>query len=412
MRNTLAELDGAELEGGRDLDHAYRCCDVNGRGASFSRASLVARTMDVVSGIVTDAGNTDLSRLVPRSCVVTGTERVSRATMRVLFRCRSKTLEFAARHVLGSDDFERAETSAVAQDDCDLIVTDHPLLDVGAWRRGSAIRVAHWLRQRAAIGPSWPDTLQGFSSGLRKELRRWLGKRAYRARIVAGMPAKVEFYERFLLPYVRRRFGVAAVLPNSRTFRKEAQAAVLLELRADDALLGASLIRSDGESLFIGRTAFSSSQRAPSEVLDFFCFVLAQRLGCCWLDLGLTRPHLDDGVFRYKAKWRPQLAPTGGIKSRIRIRPLRPSAATLGFLSRNGFIERQAGKHFVRLLHMGGELGEDRLSQLTALAERASLDEMIVGLVGESSCAATPDRVTTFALGSFCDPVKSLLRLR
>lgn len=412
MRNTLTVLEGAELEGGLDLDHAYRCCEVGGEAVFPESASRFARAADAVAGLVTDAGNADLSRLALQSCIVTGTDPVSGTRMRVLFKGRATTLEFAARRILGSDDFERAEANGGALRDCDVLVTDYPLFDAGIWTRKPAIRVVHWLRQRAEIRPTWPQTLQRLPASLRKELRRGLGKRDYRARIVSGLPAKLEFYERVLLPYLGQRFGAGAVVPNARTYLKEAQASVLLELRAAGAFLGASLLKREGDTLFIGRTAFAPQQAAPSEVLDYFCVVLAQRLGCRWLDLGLTRPHVEDGVFLYKSKWRPRLVPPGALKGTIRIRPLRPSAATLGFLSRNGFIEQHAGEHFVRRLHMGGAPGGEALETLSALAVRLGLDGMIVAFPGVATRATAPSRVSTRALGAPIDPIGSFLKGR
>ena len=411
MRNTLAVLHGAELHGGRDLDHAYRCSKLDG-DAPAARAPYLAGVFGAVGGLVTDAGNADLSKLRVQSRIVRGTETVSGAAMNVLFRGRSKTLEFAARHILGSEDFVRCKASARPAGGCDVLVTDHPLLDGGAWALRPAIRVCHWLRQRSELRGTWPETLECLPASLKKELRRWLGKRDYRARIVSDLPAKLEFYERYLLPQVKQRFGAAAVVPNRRTYRGEADVSVLFELRAADEFLGASLLKRDGDTLFIGRTAFSPAQVVPSEILDFFCLVLAQRLGCRWLDLGLTRPQLDDGVLLYKAKWRPRLVPPGALKSAIRIRPLRASAATLGFLSRNGFIERRAGRYVVRRLRMAGEPGVEALGEISALAERAGVDEMLVAFPGATErAAAAPKRTRLCALGSRNDALEAFLRL-
>ncbi|HSG64256.1 MAG TPA: hypothetical protein VLD39_04620, partial [Gammaproteobacteria bacterium] len=195
MRNTLAVLHGTELYGGQDLDHAYRGCEIAADAALPARHSTWACAADAVGALLTDAGNADLSSIVPKSLVVGGTESVSRTAMRVLFRGRAKTLEFAARHLLGSDDFELSKADAGAVRDCDVLVTDHAAFDGGVWMRQPAIRVAPWLRQRAEIGPTWPETLQRLPRSLCKELRRWLGKRDYRARILSGMPAKLDFYE-------------------------------------------------------------------------------------------------------------------------------------------------------------------------------------------------------------------------
>jgi hypothetical protein len=246
---------------------------------------------------------------------------------------------------------------------------------------------------------------------LRKELRRYLRKRDYRACIVSSMSAMSDFYERQLLPFTKKRFGPGAIVPNRRTYRAEAEASILFELRAQGELLGASLLKRDGETLFVGRTAFAPSSEAPCEVLDFLCLVLAQRLGCRYLDLGLTRPSLDDGVLSYKAKWRPQLVPAGALKSAIRIRPLKSTAATLGFLSRNGFIEHRSGRYVVRRLSMTGEPAGAALAEFSALAERTGVDEAVVAFPGaESNAAAPAARTRLCPLGVADDPVAAFLK--
>jgi hypothetical protein len=196
------------------------------------------------------------------------------------------------------------------------------------------------------------------------------------------MAARLQFYDQHLVPYVKRRFGDNAVLRGQRAFRREVDGSVLLELRDGESFLGASLLSLTDDVLSIGGTAFSSDHAVPSDVLDYFCLVLAQCMGCRWLDLGLTRPHFEDGVFAYKAKWRPSLLPVGPLKSPIRILPLRSSPAVTGFLSRNGFLERRGNGFIVRRLNPSGEPNETRLSELSVLAHRSGLDELIVACSG------------------------------
>jgi hypothetical protein len=410
VRNTLAVLHGTEIHGGIDLDHAYSSCRLTS-GTIPVRMSPWTHVAGAIGEFLTDAGNAEMSRLFVQRRVVTGTERASGAAMSVLFKGRVKTLGFAARHIFGADDFVRSEASLIRPRDCDVLVTDYPLIGGGGRAHQSAICVPHWLRQSIRVHETWSETVEHLPASLRKELRRYLRKRDYRARIVSSMVAKREFYERQLNPYIKERFGTGAVIPNRRTYEAEAEASVLFELRAQGEFLGASLLKRDGDTLFVGRTAFSPSGATPCEVLDFFCLVLAQRLGCRYMDLGLTRPNLEDGVLLYKSKWRPQLVPAGALKSMIRIYPLRATAATMGFLSRNGFIERRSGRFVVRRLSMAGEPVSAALGGISELAERTGLDEMVVAFPGaKRESAAVPAHTRLCVLGSQDDPVAAFLR--
>src|SRR5690606_18110214 len=132
-----------------------------------------------------------------------------------------------------------------------------------------------------------------------------------------------------------------AMLRSRRAFAREARGAALLELSSEGALLGGALLqRGPGSALVIVNSALSlrHERAGQSDLLDYFTFLTAQLLGCSVVDFGVSRPHLEDGVLRYKAKWRARVSPAGGFDKVLRIAPLRASPATLGFLGRNGFI--------------------------------------------------------------------------
>ena len=167
------------------------------------------------------------------------------------------------------------------------------------------------------------------------------------------------------------------------------------------------------DTLLISRSALSPqpSLRYRSDLLDYFCFLLAQLTGMRRLDFGVSRAHLEDGVFLYKAKWRSRLGPSGPLKNSIHIRPVSRSAATLGFLQRNGFIERRAGGYAVRCLRERAPSGDEAL-RLSELATRVGLDALIVGYrdadppLGPTAAAA---RLVLRRLEAGADPVRGLL---
>jgi hypothetical protein len=118
--------------------------------------------------------------------------------------------------------------------------------------------------------------------------------------------------------------------------------------------------------------------RYRSDLLDYFAFVVAQLLGCTALDFGVSRPHLDDGVFAYKAKWRARLLAPGSLKGAIRISASRPSAATLGFLRRNGFLERRGAGFVVRRLEPPEPPTAALRAELDELAARSGLTTIVL----------------------------------
>lgn len=380
-----------ELYSGPDLEQAAsRSVEA---AAALRRALSSAGHVSVRAPALRDLMNARWADWLPASTVVTGTERVSGETMRVWFRGRLRAVDFVATHIFGTDGFERGP--ADAHTGADVLVLDHPLLERVLPDARTGMAVPAWLRQTRGLGASWPETLRSFPASLRKELSRLLRRDAYTARIETAEPAKRAYYESLYVPYLTRRFGPSAVVRGPRAFAREAQGAALLELRADGALLGGALLRREaGGGLAIVNSALSLDNDRPgqSDLLDYFAFVTAQLLECRFVDFGVSRPHLDDGVLRYKAKWRSQIAPVGGPSKWLRIVPLRASPATLGFLSRNGFIERHGDRFVVRRLCADGHRDSAEHEQLVSLAARVGVDA--VTLAPESALVKSYDAPT------------------
>jgi hypothetical protein len=327
-----------------------------------------------------DALNAPSLREAAAYVVVTGKESLSGTTMRILFHGQKRSLPFCARHILGTEDFELAPYSASSERDYDVMIADHPLVERDFFDRRPALCVPHWLRQRCALGAEWSDTLSGIPASLRKRIARVLGNGSYVARIGSGAAAAGDFYHRMYVPFLTRRFGAEAIIASERSFLRQADRSGILELWLANQLVGAVLVRQHSDTLFIGKSAVSLEHTAPyrSDVLDYFCFLLAQLCGCRWLDFGVSRPHLEDGVFVNKSKWRPQLAPAGGLRTSLRIRPTRNSPATIGFLRRNGFIERRSGEFVVRRLEPERAPERQEVERTNALVARSGLDAMIM----------------------------------
>ncbi len=342
-----------------------------------------------------DALNAPSLREPAAYVTVTGTERSSGQTMRILFHGQKRSLPFCARHILGTEDFELAPYSVSSDRDHDVTIADYPLVERDFFDRRPALCVPHWLRQRCLLGAEWGDTLEGMPASLRKRIARVLGNGSYVAGIRSGAAAAHDFYHRMYVPFLTRRFGAEAIVASERSFLRQSERSGILELWLAKQLVGAVLVRQYGDTLFIGKNAVTLEHTVPyrSDLLDYFCFLIAQLCGCRWLDFGVSRPHLEDGVFINKAKWRPELASAGGLRTSLRIRPTRNSPAAIGFLRRNGFIERRGGEFVVRRLEPECAPERRDLERTNALVARSGLDAMIM------------------VPGNGTDPLQSLLQL-
>lgn len=401
---TTLALEQVALHAGPDIEQA---CALSSVVAAPARAGGGTGLGSGLQRLVQDARSTASWNPMPRTLLVEGTEARTGQPMRILFRGRLQSVEFCARHLLGTDEF-RADVHPSAPPD--VLVSDHPLVDRHALGARPAIALDPWVRQHLELGATWQETLAARSGSLRKELRRLLRRHAFAVTVSGDEPGRAEFYRRLYKPYVARRFGRAAVLSDEAAFLRDSADAALLALRDGDRMIAGSVLTRSGEVLAIGWTGIDPelpvSDRA--DLLDYYCVLLAQKLGCRVVDFGRSRPHLDDGVFRYKCKWGTRLVPGGGpLKPRIRIRPLSRSPAVLSWLARNGFVERRDGRFLVR------RLGDDATDDvLESAAARARLDGIVVAGTGpDAAHPATGGRVRRVVLPPGVDPVTAFLRL-
>jgi hypothetical protein len=125
------------------------------------------------------------------------------------------------------------------------------------------------------------------------------------------------FNEKMYLPYMTKRHGEEALIDDLNTIWKSSPAPVLIAIMEHGVIVGASLIRKSGESLYFKRMGLldgNNDYRRHGVIgaLYYFGIVEGQRMGCRYFDLGGTRPFLTDGLTKYKmglgAEFVPELS--------------------------------------------------------------------------------------------------------
>ena len=151
-------MTAVHLYAGPDIDSALERTQLSSWLRERSAPSSL-RLPAALESLLLDVMNKPTTRLRPTAAIVTGRERTSGATMRILFQGQLRSVDFCAEHILGSADFEVAPVSRPPYPACDIAVTDHPLLDRGLSGRKPALQVPQWLRQLRDLGPSWHQTV-------------------------------------------------------------------------------------------------------------------------------------------------------------------------------------------------------------------------------------------------------------
>lgn len=176
------------------------------------------------------------------------------------------------------------------------------------FRDDRAMQVPRWVKQRVAIAPCWDSVMQGMRRKTRKEAQRIIRKYCFQARITSGNEAATFFYDRIYSPFILKRYGATALLVSRRQFLRECSSGQILELISKGKVVGASMIQQTGSQLAIVWTgimldADGTEHPGASDVLDYFSLRYAHQRGCEFLNLGPSRPRLNDGLLNYKKKW-------------------------------------------------------------------------------------------------------------
>jgi len=256
--------------------------------------------------------------------------------------------------------------------DIDLSLMDVQFPVTVIFQKDGMLIVPRWVKQRVFIKPGWENVERGLRRKTRKEVRRLIRKHTYQARIVYGRNAAAMFYDRIYRPFVVKRYGAAALVVRRQQFLRECRYGQILELLHDDEVVAASLIRQTGNQLSIVWTGIKTDlddkgHAGASDVLDYFSLRYAHQSGCDYLDLGPSRPRLNDGLLRYKKKWGGVLY-TGKVPQGLFIVvPHNFTVAVQGMLAAAKFIMLERGRLVGKVL-----IPED--SDLDAIKKRFSKD--------------------------------------
>lgn len=118
------------------------------------------------------------------------------------------------------------------------------------------------------------------------------------------------FYEKIYLPYTRRWEEDAIILKKSELLRDFGKNGDLALLKSGTEIAGGQFSCQNGDTytlLVYGLSDESRVREGASAALYYYCVRRAQQKGAAFLDLGLARPFITDGILKYKRKWGGQI---------------------------------------------------------------------------------------------------------
>jgi hypothetical protein len=397
-----------DLYSGADIANALENSQATLAAPLQSRSDRFERVMNL-------AGELRSARFIPRHCVITGREQDSGEAMTVMFSGSLRATNRRARDIIGNADITSREVRTIAGVTPDILVTDHPW--ARPWMRWKkSLRIPKWVRQELPVAATWDATVAAIPKKLREDIARLLRKFEYRVCIDERIDALSDFYRELHLPYVQSRFEEDALVVDEATFLRETRATTRLNLIHNNEIVAASLIERDDDRLLISRSSMAagvSLLRGRSDILDYFCLLLAQLTGCTILDFGRSRPYILDGSLRYKAKWRTRIVPSGGSEPATCISPIKRSPATLAFLRRNYFIQQADKTSYIRILY-DQDSPADTIASLAEKTRNLGLTEVRLACREDfESCRSSSPLPSNFRierLSNARDPLHQLLK--
>jgi hypothetical protein len=220
-----------------------------------------------------------------------------------------------------------------------------------------------WIKQQVPVSSVWSDQISTMRRATRREVTRYLRKYQFTCRVTCDSTAHTQFYGQLYLPYLQRRFGSRAHIVDRDRFLKECRRGDVLQLVQGDTVLAAALLRRTASTMSSVWAALRTdiddgSVQGRSDVLDYFSLLYAHLQGCRTLDLGPSRPDLNDGVLRYKAKWGARINRGRFPHSMIHWTFRHDDEVATAFLREHVFVTLVAGRLVATVF-----VGDDRLTE-------------------------------------------------
>jgi len=212
-------------------------------------------------------------------------------------------------------------SNVTALPNIDVALTDLPRGLAPLFSIRCDLVIPAWIRQQVEFTQA-PERRWLISRSIEREAARQQRQHHYQIDVTDDRAAFRSFFQQLYRPYIASRFGSEAIAVSESVFLKRCEGHWLARVhQAKECVAGMLLLKSRQQMRFGWFGAISDPPpRGVSEVLDVFCLHHARDSGIHRVVLGHSRPNLNDGVLRYKAKFGAHIVPTLFPQTRLGIR--------------------------------------------------------------------------------------------
>lgn len=239
----------------------------------------------------------------------------------------------------------------LARKSADLLIADIDFpLNLFIKKQGALV-LPRWLKQKIDIADRWQDVLAKLRRKTRREAFRSIRKYNLKARVVRDVESNGYFYQHLYKPYIQSRYGHQAALVSEQRFLSECAHGQQIQILQDNKILAAVLVHISGNQLTLAWTGIDKNVEknqltGVADALDLYSLMYAYTQGCSVMDMGGSRPLINDGVLRYKRKWGSAISLGLIPKGNLFYFPCKLTPSVESFLENNPMVIKQRKKLF------------------------------------------------------------------
>lgn len=240
-----------------------------------------------------------------------------------------------------------------------------------------------YLRQSIDLAGDWDDIKGRFrSKSKRTDFNKFSREQEFKFRISHAEADFDSFYHRIYLPHIQK-FGKAAKVLSAAFMRKKYFVPGFLMMVEDEGVdVAAALITIEGDTMHCLSDGVVDGdpalvKRGVLSALYVASLRIAKERDVRFVDLGLSRPFLCDGVYRHKRAWGASVSISGDQEEAIYFFDPKRSESFRAFLAQNPLVVTADDEHLMGLCMLDREAGGD-INHLDRLLE----DNCAPGLEG------------------------------
>jgi hypothetical protein len=179
----------------------------------------------------------------------------------------------------------------------------------------SQYALTHFQKYRGFILPEWAimrinidrpigEICKGSVSDF-SDIKRLIRKYNLTYEILTDEESFNYFYNKIYLPYIIKRYGDEALVEDLSTFWKSSSSPFLLAIKENGIIVAESMIRKSGDLIYLMRLGLLDGNEEYKRhgaigAMYYFSVLEGQKMSCRYLDVGGTRPFLNNGLTKYK----------------------------------------------------------------------------------------------------------------